>query len=108
MRCPGSLSATARPVLVPLVRPSHVSYALLRAVVFSYPVVSGTKLAVRPGGSDTAASFLSVGGFAYLDQHNRLLHATTLLPTDKAEGGLQFAPPRHAAPPPHPGLSSSI
>lgn len=66
--------------------------------VFSYPVVAGTKLNVQPGGSDKASSFLSVGGFCYLDGSANLLHATTLLPSGKADGGLQFAPPRRWEP----------
>ena len=47
----------------------------------------------RPSAS-LVSSFLSVGGFMYLDTANRPTHATTLIPTDKAEGGLQFSPPR--------------
>ena len=35
-------------------------------------------------------SFLAVGGYAYLDAHRKIIHTTTLLPTNKDSGGLQF------------------
>tara|TARA_B110001452_G_scaffold229694_2_gene205681 strand:+ start:629 stop:2131 length:1503 start_codon:yes stop_codon:yes gene_type:complete len=77
--------------------------------VFSYPVVAGAKLSVQPGGSTSTdralaeegpvcVSFLSVGGFCYLDGSANLLHATTLLPSDRTDGGLQFSPPRRWEP----------
>jgi len=39
-------------------------------------------------------SFLSVGGFVYLSADNRVLHATTPLPSEMDVGGLQFLPPK--------------
>lgn len=64
--------------------------------VFSYPVVAGSTLkpSLAAPSASLVSSFLSVGGFMYLDAANRPTHATTLIPTDKAEGGLQFSPPR--------------
>lgn len=59
--------------------------------VFSYPMVAFDAMA---GGSDATRSFLSVGGYVYLDCNQRILHATTLMPSDKDSGGLQFQPAR--------------
>lgn len=55
--------------------------------VFSYPVVSWDAMT---GGSDEARSFLAVGGYAYLDAERKIIHTTTLLPTSRDAGGLQF------------------
>lgn len=56
--------------------------------VFSYPVVDVARL---DGGADVARSFLSIGGYVYLDSSRRVIHTNTLLPTEKESGGLQFA-----------------
>ena len=61
--------------------------AAAKEFVFSYPVVAFDALA---GGSDEVRSFLSVGGYAYLDGARRIIHTTTLLPARKDSGGLQF------------------
>lgn len=58
--------------------------------VFSYPVVAFDAL---EGGADVSRSFLAVGGYAYLDERQKIIATTTLMPTDKSSGGLQFAPP---------------
>lgn len=42
------------------------------------------------GGSDAARSFLTVGGYVYLDEQHQILHATTLVPSGSEAGGLQF------------------
>jgi len=59
--------------------------------VWSYPVASWNAV---EGGTDAARSFLSVGGFVYLSTDNRVLHATTPLPSEMDVGGLQFVPPK--------------
>mmetsp|Transcript_64403 Transcript_64403/g.171736 ORF Transcript_64403/g.171736 Transcript_64403/m.171736 type:complete len:315 (+) Transcript_64403:32-976(+) len=68
--------------------------AAAKRFVWSYPVAGWTAV---DGGerADTAAavSFLSVGGFVYLDERNRALHATTLVPSALEAGGLQFRAP---------------
>ena len=56
--------------------------------VFSYPVAASTS--AFEGGSDAARSFLSVGGYVYLDAQRRITHVTTLLPSRAEGGGLQF------------------
>lgn len=60
--------------------------------VWSYPVAAWSQL---EGGSEAARTFLSVGGFIYLDASRKIIHATTLLPASDAEsgGGLQFGRP---------------
>lgn len=61
--------------------------ATATSFVFSYPVVAWNAMS---GGSDEARSFLSVGGYAYLDAARRIIHTTTLQPASKDTGGLQF------------------
>ena len=52
--------------------------AAAKEFVFSYPVVSWDAMS---GGSDDVRSFLSVGGYAYLNATRQIIHTTTLLPT---------------------------
>lgn len=66
--------------------------AAAKEFVFSYPVVAWDAMV---GGSDEARSFLSVGGYAYLDSARKIIHTTTLMPTTRDAGGLQFK--RHQA-----------
>lgn len=65
--------------------------AAAQSFVWSYPVAASTS--AFEGGSDAARSFLSVGGYVYLDASRRIIHATTLLPSDTDAGGLQFKRP---------------
>merc|ERR1719240_1732947 len=59
--------------------------------VWSYPVVAWSAL---EGGLDAVRSFLSVGGYVYLDSQQRIIHLTTLSPSECDTGGLQFRAPR--------------
>merc|ERR1712059_178799 len=54
---------------------------------WSYPVADweelrGTNIAVK--------SFLTVGGYIYRDRSHRVIHVTTLVPSEAKQGGLQF------------------
>lgn len=60
--------------------------------VWSYPVAAWNAL---NGGPDAVRSFLSVGGYVYLDDQHKILHVTTLVPLEGEGGGLQFG--RYAA-----------
>jgi len=59
--------------------------------VWSYPVDAWNAV---EGGTDATRSFLSVGGFVYLSENNKVLHATTPMPSELDAGGLQFLPPK--------------
>ena len=63
--------------------------------VWSYPVAGWTSVAgaSEAPATEAARSFLSVGGFVYLDAANKAIHATTLVPSALEAGGLQFRRP---------------
>lgn len=65
--------------------------AAAASFVFSYPVAAWNAI---EGGSAAARSFLAIGGYVYLSRDKRILHATTLLPSELGVGGLQFLPPK--------------
>ena len=86
--------------------------AAAKSFVWSYPVCAWSAVTMpaasaagaRPGGgaapsaldasraasADAARSFLSVGGFVYLDDARQIVAATTLTPSTLDAGGLQF------------------
>lgn len=66
--------------------------AAARRFVWSYPV-AGWRSVEGDDSASSVVSFLSVGGFVYLDSRDKVIHATTLLPSALDAGGLQFRRP---------------
>lgn len=62
-----------------------------REFVWSYPVAG---LGQLEGAMSSAAAFLTVGGFVYLDGEHKFVGANTLMPKDADHGGLQFSRPK--------------
>jgi len=69
--------------------------AAATSFVWSYPVAGWKSVdsTTTDAGAASVISFLSVGGFVYLDAQNKALRATTLLPSALEAGGLQFRRP---------------
>jgi len=59
---------------------------------WAYPVADWGQLS---GDNKVDRSFLSYGGFVYFDKDLTIIHTTTLVPSEKGGGGLQFDRPQH-------------